>query len=102
MTLNSFDAALAGKAVKLTWVTNTEIDNSGFNLYRKGKNGPLQKLNAVLIAAQQPGSSSGHTYTYLDKTVKPGQTYAYYLDDVSMEGVPTRHGPVEITLPKGK
>ena len=50
--------------MKLTWVTNTEIDNSGFNLYRKSKNGPLQKLNAVLIAAQQPGSSSGHTYTY--------------------------------------
>ena len=83
-----------GKQVLVEWVTKTEIDNLGFNLYKSTeKEGIYTKLNNKLI----PGlvnSVSGRRYTYDDVNVVKGKLYYYKLEDIDLKGKKTLHGPV--------
>jgi len=92
--LASFKAKGNGNQVLVEWVTKTEIDNLGFNLYKSTqKTGIYTKLNSKLI----PGllnSVSGRRYTYDDADVVKGQLYYYKLEDVDLKGKKTLHGPV--------
>ncbi len=98
ITLADFSAAQAGEAVVLTWETNSELDNRGFNLYRGVSPGaPDRQLNAALIPSQGPGSPGGYIYTWEDRAdLVPGVTYFYWVEDVDMNNVATRHGPVSV------
>ncbi len=108
VTLASFTAAAATDGVTLAWETVAETDNAGFNLYRATS--PLRsddfsrpspawhKLNDALIPSAAPGSAQGHAYTWTDTTVEPGATYWYWLEDVSLAGGTTLHGPVSVTV----
>ena len=48
ITLSSFNAKPGNHSVILTWVTETEIDNAGFNIYRAGADGEFVKINAEI------------------------------------------------------
>ena len=86
--------------VWLTWETAMEIDNLGFNLYRReAGRGAFQRLNQVLIPSLVPGGGSGASYTYVDRPVASGTRYEYLLADVDFNGFETRHGPVEAFVP---
>ncbi len=80
--------------MKVEWVTKSEIDNRGFNLYRStGKEGTYVKLNQEII----PGllsSASGRIYTFYDDGLIRGQPYYYKLEDIDLAGGKTLHGPV--------
>ncbi len=98
VTLASFDAINTANGVLLRWETTTEIRNRGFNLYRSElETGPWAQLNAFLIPSQGMGNPSGFVYEYLDGDVTIGATYYYLLEDVSVTGQTTQHGPVSIT-----
>ena len=98
VTLVSFEAALDGAAVLVTWETAMEIDNVGFNLYRsEAPDGPYVKLNESLIPSQAPGAPFGAEYSWLDETVEPGVTYYYKLEDVEVGGLSTFHGPISVS-----
>lgn len=86
--------------VWLTWETAIEIDNLGFNLYRRevGR-GTFVRVNEVLIPSEVPGGGSGAVYTYIDRPVAGGTAYEYLLSDVDFNGVETFHGPVEAFVP---
>ena len=85
--------------ILLAWETISEVDNVGFNLYRaESPTGRPVKLNAVLIPSQGPGSPSGYTYTYLDRAVRSGPTYYYWLEAVDIQGATERFGPVSAAL----
>lgn len=102
VTLASFTAAPEGQAIRLDWETASELNNIGFNLYRSlTPQGPWTKLNDGLIAAANPGSVIGASYTYLDERVKPSLTYYYMLEDIDRETGATQHGPVSATLGAG-
>ncbi|HUT83216.1 MAG TPA: choice-of-anchor D domain-containing protein, partial [Thermodesulfobacteriota bacterium] len=92
--LSSFTASSSDREVILSWTTESEIDNAGFNLYRsESENGEYVKLNSSLIPAQ--GSpTSGATYQYIDKDVKNRTTYFYKIEDIDLNGKSTMHGPV--------
>lgn len=95
VTLNSFAADWASDRVVVTWETATEIGNLGFNLYRSlspHQTGAL--VNTAMIPSQAPGSPEGFVYSFEDTAVEPGQTYWYTLEDLSMSGTTTLHGPV--------
>jgi len=98
ITLADFSAAQTGDAVLLTWETNSELDNRGFNLYRGLSPGaPDRQLNETLIPSQGPGSPGGFIYTWEDRAdLVSGTTYFYWVEDVDMNGVATRHGPVSV------
>ena len=92
--LASFTATPFDRLVVLEWVTASEIDNAGFNLYRaEGENGEYVKLNAALIPAD--GSpTEGAVYQFMDEDVQNRVTYYYKLEDIDIYGKSTLHGPV--------
>jgi hypothetical protein len=97
--LSAFYAEPNGDAILVTWETATELDNSGFNLWRgTSEFGPDIQLNATLIPSQGPGSPGGFIYTWEDRyNLVSTTTYYYWLDSVDFAGVSTRHGPVNVT-----
>ncbi len=98
-TLADFSAVQQGDFILLTWETNSELGNRGFNLYRGvDPAGPDRQLNATLIPSQSPGSPSGFIYTWEDRAdLTPGTTYTYWVEDVDISGAATMHGPVSAT-----
>ncbi|HSN75301.1 MAG TPA: hypothetical protein VL334_09500 [Anaerolineae bacterium] len=96
VTLADFSAAQVNDAILVTWETVSELNNRGFNLYRgTSEAGPDIQLNGALIPSQSQGSPSGFIYTWEDRReLTPGTTYYYWLEDVDLAGVVTRHGPV--------
>lgn len=95
VTLASFDAQAQAGHVLVRWETVSELDNSGFNLYRgTSPAGWDRRLNAHLIPSQSPGNPGGFIYTWQDDAdLQPGQVYWYWLEDVDVSGTATVHGP---------
>ena len=50
----------------------------------------------TIVPSPGPGSSQGFSYTWQDYKVETGVTYRYWLEDVDIAGVVTRHGPVVV------
>ena len=89
--------------VVVTWTTESEVDNAGFNLRRSLKRGSgFTLLNPVLIAGAGT-TGERQTYTFTDTSAKPGVEYYYQIEEVSLGGRPevlrTRYlpGPVSPT-----
>ena len=97
VTLASFGAQGGVDRIVVTWETLSEANNAGFNLYRGDDDAGPQTLLAY-VPSQGPGSTQGFAYTYDDLAVQPGQTYWYWLEDVSLSGATTLHGPVSATV----
>ena len=74
--------------VVITWVTESELNNAGFNILRReGKDGEFQVINLQGIIAGHGTTSEKHVYTYTDKTAtKPNVVYYYQIEDVSLNG----------------
>ena len=97
ITLSSFTAKASNGRVSLEWLTEAEINNVGFNLYRAdAKNGQYTKINASLIPAQG-SSTEGASYEYIDNGLQNRKTYYYKLEDIDLSGKSTLHGPVNAT-----
>jgi len=115
--LGSLDATWEEDGVAVSWVTDTEIDNAYFNLYRaesikkikekkiakmqkskkkkwkKGlKKGPYVKINAAPIPALGE-TPYGASYELIDTDVQAGKRYWYKLEDVDLSGIAMQHGP---------
>ncbi|MGE5601592.1 MAG: ExeM/NucH family extracellular endonuclease [Nitrososphaerales archaeon] len=96
--MGSFTAHARGTGIRLEWTTISEEDALGFNLYRRNaRDAAWGKLNQALIAAQSPGAGLGNAYEWLDPGVEPGQTYAYQLEEIGLDGRSRFYGPVEAT-----
>jgi hypothetical protein len=92
-----FKAEAGSNSVRLSWATETEIKNAGFNIHRADKkNGDYIQLNEALIpAAGSP--TQGASYEYIDTSVQNGKKYWYKLQDVELGGMTEDHGPVRVT-----
>lgn len=100
-------------SVIVTWSTETETDNAGFNLYR-GEAATEAKadedctdiaqeqyvqVNNQLIAAKG-GAVSGSSYSFPDTSAEPDKHYCYQLEDVELSGRTERHTPFFGTAPR--
>ena len=75
-------------AVVLTWTTESEVDNAGFNLRRSEKrDSGFTLLNAALIAGAGT-TGERQTYTFTDTSAKPGIEYYYQIEEVASDGKP--------------
>lgn len=80
---------------KLRWRTASEVDNFGYDIYRsQAKDGKYIRLT------QEPILGAGTTdavssYEYVDKTIDPYETYFYYIESISMNGVRERFSPIK-------
>ena len=97
VTLSSFAADAQADRVLVDWQTVSELGNAGFNLYRSTDPAGPQTLLTTLPSLA-PGSTHGFAYSYEDLAVQPGQTYWYWLEDVSLSGATTLHGPASATV----
>ena len=72
--------------VVVRWITESELNNAGFNILRsETRKGQFTKINAQIIAGQ--GTTSEQTlYEYVDKTAKPNVVYYYQIQDISLDG----------------
>jgi len=71
--------------VDIGWATTLEQDNAGWNVYRSATELPLTRLNEELLPAYQ------YQYLFSDGKVLNGERYNYYVEDVGLDGVATRH-----------
>jgi len=87
-------AAPAKKSIKLKWSTASEVDNYGFFLMRgDSKEGPFKQMNDKAL----PGGNNSDVprkYEFEDKQVKDGQTYYYFIESISTQGVREKFSPV--------
>ena len=74
--------------VIVTWITESEVDNAGFNLRRSlTRDSGFTLLNPVLIAGAGT-TGERQTYTFTDTSAKPGVEYYYQIEEVSLGGRP--------------
>ncbi len=88
-----------GKVI-ITWATESEEDNYGFNIYRgKTKDGPFVKINKEII--QGAGTANDRReYIYADQPLEIGDTYYYYIESVSFAGQKEAFTPVSPVVVK--
>ena len=73
-------------AVVLTWTTESEVDNAGFNLRRSEKRASgFTLVNPALITGAGT-TGERQTYTFTDTSAKPGVEYYYQLEEVAFDG----------------
>ena len=73
-------------AVVVTWTTESEVDNAGFNLHRSEKRtSGFTLLNPALIAGAGT-TGERQTYTFTDTSAKPGVEYYYQIEEVAFGG----------------
>ena len=73
-------------SIVVRWVTESELDNAGFNILRSDtRDGEYTKLNEQLIAGNGT-TSERNTYEFSDTSAKPNVVYYYQIQDVSLDG----------------
>ena len=85
--LSSFTVTrLESGSVIVTWKTESEVDNAGFNLRRSlTRDGGYTLLNPALIAGAGT-TGERQTYTFIDTSAKPGVEHYYQIEEVSFGG----------------
>ncbi len=94
--LSSFRAVMKEIGTVLSWTTESELDNAGFNILRSvSKSGHFLKVNPRLI--QGAGTTSEQTtYMWTDTTAKPDTVYFYQIEDISYTGKRTRFATIRM------
>ncbi|MBL7136739.1 MAG: T9SS type A sorting domain-containing protein [Candidatus Marinimicrobia bacterium] len=101
VTLTSFTATPGNAKVTLNWITESEVENLGFNIYRSlYSDEQFTIINDQLIPGHG-NTSSRHEYQHIDRNVINGIEYWYQLEDVSYTGETEKHDIVS-TTPKGR
>lgn len=88
--LKLFTAAEDRGNIALRWETGSEANLYGWNIYRSTE--PEQnfsRINTIIIPAL--GDSSNEIiYTFIDNSAYPSIRYYYYVEGITMEGLPSR------------
>jgi hypothetical protein len=102
--LAGLNALYEEPGVVLNWQTGFEVDNLGFNVYRKRK-GKRIRINPSIIAGSAlmvvPGvaMTAGNSYSWVDQGGTSDSIY--YLEDIDIDGTRTTYGPVVPTSGTG-
>jgi len=96
ITMNFFEAVLINGDVVITWITESELNNCMFNLYRK-EHGKAEEIIATV--AGQGSTAVSSTYGFTDNEILQGKTYTYRLESVSCGGFHETEGRFVIFVP---
>ena len=85
--LSSFSASTIGSTVKLSWRTETEVNNYGFEIERKVGSGQssVGNFEKIGFVNGNGNSNSPEDYTFEDKMVESGK-YSYRLKQIDNDG----------------
>lgn len=102
VSLSGFSAKALQNKIVLSWATQSEINNAGFEIYRsteeEGEYGMLSGYQNNPELEGQGNTNTEHDYGYTDNFVVAGQTYWYKLADIDFTGARTFHQPVSALL----
>ena len=97
ITLSSFTAKSNNGNIQVLWITESEVNNLGFNLYRsESEKGEFIKISDFIEGAGN--SSTQNNYSYTDTKVITGHKYYYQLEDVSTDGKTKKHDIISVIL----
>jgi hypothetical protein len=92
----AYEARAEQGQVLLTWITESELENQGFDIYRSiSVNGDYVKINGQRIRGAGT-SSERHEYSYVDDRIDQDGNYYYKIADVDLNGRTRLHGPVSV------
>jgi hypothetical protein len=103
IVLSSFTAVPSEtkiNTIDINWVTSSEIDTAGFNIYRdEAENGQYTtQLNPELIPSTG-SSTNGVSYDFEDASVATGKIYYYKLEAIDLNGYKKMYGPASANWP---
>ncbi len=94
VTLTNFSTVNSASGIEIRWVTATEVNNAGFNIYRSdSQNGKYMLLTPMMLPGAD-NSNVSHNYHFTDTTAKPNTIYWYLLEEISNSGGTAMHGPI--------
>ncbi|MDP8204177.1 MAG: T9SS type A sorting domain-containing protein [Candidatus Tenebribacter mawsonii] len=101
VTLSSFTATYQNGYPTLNWVTQSETDNIGWNVYRAYSSNFGQAF--ILNINTIPGygtTSQPSFYSFIDEyEVYESFTYWYWIESISNSGETESFGPISLTIP---
>ncbi len=98
VSLSSFTSNISGRNIKLSWITASEQNNSGFNIERKSITGDFAKIGFVNGKGTVNTPSS---YSFEDRNMQTGK-YSYRLKQIDNNGNFEFHnlnGTIEVGIP---
>jgi hypothetical protein len=95
--LTSFSATTIGSTVKLSWKTETEVSNYGFEVERYALSAERQAWEKIGFVNGNGNSNSPKSYTYEDKDVTAGK-YSYRLKQIDNDGQFEYSKTIEVDL----
>jgi hypothetical protein len=99
--LSVLNARAGNKVVELSWITESERNNAGFEIWRSEiSDSNYQMISSYIhnpVLRGKMTSTRRTEYTFTDLLVVNERTYWYMLRDVSTTGQKTFHGPVSAT-----
>ena len=99
--LSSFTARAGDGEILLRWVTESERDNAGFEIWRAERaDSNYQMISSYIHNPALAGKINANTrseYLFRDILVANEKTYWYKLVDVDLTGEKTYHGPLSAT-----
>ena len=99
ITLTEFTASYMpdNNSIKLSWRTESEEDNLGFNVLRAIGAGTYNQINREIIQGAG-NSSSPNEYSFVDNDISKMDTYYYKLEQIDIEGTKHTYGPVSVDV----
>ena len=104
VTLSSFTTAYSNNQPTINWVTQSESNNAGWNVYRANSSnlGQASILNLNTIPGNGTTSVPSY-YSFIDEyDVYEDFTYWYWLESICSSGETEMFGPVPLTIPLGE
>ena len=91
--LTSFSASVADNAVALSWITETETNNMGFEIQRKD----IDEFTTIGYVEGKINSTTRQNYSYVDEGVVSGK-YIYRLKQIDLDGTSKFSNSIEVDL----
>ncbi len=82
--LSQFSAHVIGSSVQLTWRTETEVNNYGFDIQRSNQDNYMEWKEIGFVNGNG-NSNSPHSYSFNDNNTLPGK-YFYRLKQIDNDG----------------
>ena len=103
VVLSKFTIQFIGNAPLLNWITQSETNNIGWNIYRSENDSLEQAFQINMELIPGAGTTSEPTeYTYEDEyVVYENTTYWYWLESIEYSGITTIYEPTYLTVPEG-
>lgn len=104
--LLSFEGVSFDSQVQLSWKTESETNNEGFEVYRaNGENEEFTQIASFKTHRELEGagnSTQENFYTFVDENVELGKVYWYQIADVEFDGTKKLHSKISVEVSSEK